>query len=109
MDSIEIEDIGNCIIKGFTDDGDYYYLLVRTILGITRIFQIGPLQDGVNTICYCYFQQIDYDDRKIDKIIDKFVDGKISFTQIEVIDTHCKDDYLTITNSLPDVREFLYD
>jgi len=49
MDSISIDNIGNCIIQAFNDDGDSFYLIIRTVLGISRIFQIGPIQDGAIT------------------------------------------------------------
>ena len=109
MDSVDIDDIGNCIIKAYTDDGDEYYLFIRTVLGVSRVFQIGPLEAGAVTHCSCFFKQLDYDDYKIDKIIDKFIDGNLGFTQIEVTDTKNTEDFIKITDTLPDIKEFLYD
>ena len=109
MDSISIDNIGNCIIQAFNDDGDSFYLIIRTVLGISRIFQIGPIQDGAITQCYCSFKQIDYDDYKIDKIIKKFIGTNSSITQINVIDINQKQDIIQITEKLPDMRNLLYD
>ena len=109
MDSVEIEDIGNCIIKAYTDFGEEYYLFIRTVLGVSRVLQIGPLGETITTHCSCYFKQLDYDDYKVDKIIDKFIDGNLGFTQIEVTDTNSKEDFKKITDTLPDIKEILYD
>ena len=109
LDSISLDDIGNCIIEAFTDEGDKHYLIIRTVLGVSRIFQIGPLQIGARTFCSCYFHQMDYDDHKVDKLIGKFVNGKNVFTQISVKDIKSKEDMLEITNDLPNLKEYLYD
>lgn len=109
LDSIEIDNIGNCIIEAFTDDGDVYYLIIRTVLGVSRIFQMGPIQNGATIECYCQFKQLDYDDYKIDKIINKFISGNQLITQINVFDIESKNDILEVTNKLPDMRSLLYD
>lgn len=38
LDSISIDDIGNFVLEAFTDDGEKYYLMIRTVLGVSRIF-----------------------------------------------------------------------
>ncbi len=109
LDTIEIEDIGNCIIEAYNDDGDLFYLIIRTVLGVSRILQFGPIQNGAVTECACSFKQMDYDDYKIDKLIDKFVDGKFNFSQIISTKIETKAQMQSITDTLPDIKEFLYD
>lgn len=43
MDSLEVEDIGNCSIRAFNDEGEEYILIIDTNVGITRIFTYGPI------------------------------------------------------------------
>ena len=80
LDSFSVEDVGNCIIITNNDENTKNYLMIRTVLGVSRILQIGPIEDGAITRCGCYFQQIDYDDVKLDKCIEKFVDSKADMT-----------------------------
>ena len=42
-DTIDIDDIGNCAINAFNDAGEEYYLVVKTVLGWTEIFEFGPI------------------------------------------------------------------
>ena len=80
MDSISVNDIGNVILDGYNDLGERYFLIIRTVLGISRILDFGPIQQGAPTYCQCTFQQMDYNDVKIDKIIDKFLNDKKMLT-----------------------------
>ena len=106
LDSISIDDIGNCIIQANTDLGDVWYLVIRTVLGVSRIFCAGPISDGVNLTCSYSFQQIDYDDSKIDKLISKFIGTHYDFTQISVVSFNdCQD----VVKQFPDIRSFFYD
>ena len=109
MDSFSIDDIGNFVLIGNDDDNNKFYLIIRTILGISRILQIGPIEDGAATFCSCTFRQMDYDDRKIDRMIDKFLSQNDDITQIQVFDIKTKNDLTEFTDSLPNIVEFLYD
>ena len=55
MDSISVNDIGNVILDGYNDLGDRYFLIIRTVLGISRILDFGPIQQGAHTYCQCTF------------------------------------------------------
>ena len=41
--NLEIDDIGNCCIKTFTDAGQYSILIIKTVMGESTIFTYGPL------------------------------------------------------------------
>lgn len=87
---ITISDIGNCVIRANPDVPKFTYLWIKTELGSTRILQVGPvlLDDALQfdqlTYCRdsfgCTFNSLGYDERKIGKIIDTFL-NKNGFTQ----------------------------
>lgn len=52
---------------------------------------------------------MDYNDVKIDKIIDKFLNDKKMLTQVTALDLKKKEDILSITDGLPNIVGFLYD
>ena len=109
MDSVSVDDIGNVVLDGYNDIGDRYILIIRTVLGISRILEFGPIQDGAHTYCKCTFQQMDYNDVKIDKIIDKFLNDKKMLTQVTANGIKKKEDIIPITDILPNIVGFLYD
>ena len=43
MDSVSVDDIGNVVLDGYNDIGDRYILIIRTVLGISRILDFGPI------------------------------------------------------------------
>lgn len=109
QDSFTIDDIGNFILEGYNDDGEAYYLIIRTVLGISRILTYGPFTNGAITKCQCSFFQIQYDDKKINNIIKKFVNEHQDLTQIEIFDLSTKKDVLQFTEKMKNIVEFLYD
>lgn len=86
-DSIEIEDIGNCCIKVFNDIGYYWYLIIETSLGDSYIKIFGPFNTDIkNYFIHGFnfnFSKIDYTERKLEKIIDNFInDPKKMVSQV---------------------------
>ena len=45
MDSVSIEDIGNCCLSASNDIGEFYFFISRSVLGVTRILEYGPFKD----------------------------------------------------------------
>ena len=109
MDSISIDNLGNFVLKAYNDLGDEYLLIVRTVMGVSRILEIGPIEQGARTAYSCRFDQMDYNEKSIDKIIKWFLNGSYGITQVEVFDTKSREDFESFTIGLPDVRDFLYD
>lgn len=74
-DALEVEDIGNCAIKAYNDAGFYWILIVKTCLGITRIFNYGPNIDDISAIINCStsIEQLNYNTKKIRKEINIFL------------------------------------
>ena len=85
---IEVEDIGNCAIKAFTDLGNEYILIIDTLLGWSRIFQYGPIRPDFDILPSAVkesYNKIPFDDRKIKNIIIKFLNME-GITQAFVVD-----------------------
>ena len=76
--SINIDDIGNCAIAAYSDLGAAYYLVIKTILGSTMVFEYGPIIQGSNVLpksVNCSFKRIEYRDTSIQKIIRTFLNN----------------------------------
>lgn len=77
-DSITLDNIGDCCIKAFNDGGFVFYLMTKTSMGFSKVYQYGPLDSDMN-ICNgysCSFQQIEYSEKVLSKIIDNFLNDK---------------------------------
>lgn len=77
---LEIDDIGNCVIKASAFDSSYY-LWVKTELGFTRILQIGPLLfkrdeefERVRNFDISY-SKIEYSEYQITRVIKQFLNN----------------------------------
>ena len=103
MDSIDIDDIGNCCISASNDIGEFYYFISRTVLGVTRIMEYGPFKDGSFPIhAEWLFDQFDYNEKKIYNRIDKFLNNKNRvITQVE------ETDYESIEDKIVDLKRYL--
>lgn len=102
---LEIENIGEVCLIANNDFLQEQILIIHTELGKTKIIQYGPIYvDNVQlpTNCVYSFSEIDYNEYKIDKAIEKFInDAKFRTTQVTVVDM---DDAL---DRIIDLREFL--
>lgn len=105
MDTFNIENIGECAIECCNDLGEAYYLWTTTSLGMTKILQYGPELDGIPpAYCNYSYQQFQYSEMKIDKLIAKFIgDPKKAITQIREIDPE------ELVMKLVDLKEFMLD
>lgn len=88
---IDVEDIGNTAIRGYSDNGFEYYLVVKTELGWTEIFEFGPVISDIEqlpkSVSYSY-DRIEYSENKISKRIDRFLNNNpITIAEIIDVDT----------------------
>lgn len=58
--NLDVEDIGDCIIKANNDLGIFYYLWVKTNYGESRIFELGPIVSEDNTKYLVKTFKLDY-------------------------------------------------
>jgi len=74
--TLEILDTGNVFLIGQDTLSQEYYLCIQTILGQTTIIKYGPIIPEItvmpNTCNYTY-SRIDYNERKIAKQIESFL------------------------------------
>ena len=90
MDSIDIDDIGNCIIQVFNDEGREWLMSINTKLGWTKIKTFGPFildSNQMDINFYYSTNEFEYKEKKIYKVIDDFINNpKKQITQIFIID-----------------------
>lgn len=103
--NLDIEDLGNCAIEANNDDGLFYYLLIETNLGFTKVFEYGPIQPDFHELpksVKCTFDRIEYTEAKLSKIIQNFLNGGFKgITQAQIID---KD---TLLDNCTDIIEYM--
>lgn len=106
-DELAIEDIGNCAIIANDDLNTRYFLLIRTVLGVTGVVEYGAYRDGkVVPSCQCSYMQFDYSEKKIYNIINKFLNNpRRCITQAQVYNEDMKDLVKMIKNPV----RFLFD
>lgn len=75
---LDIENTGNCAIEANDDLGNCYYLIIKTQLGQTIILEAGPYIPDLNILeksCSICYSRIEYDERKINKVINSFLNN----------------------------------
>ena len=86
LDSIDIDDIGNCCINSINDSGEEWFLIVKTCEGWTEITEFGPLLVDTGRLpSYFMYNRFSYDfsEKKISAVIDKFINNpKRAITQV---------------------------
>ena len=90
IDSIEIEDIGKCVIEACNDKGAFYYLIIRTVDGFSNILEYGPIVPDIKTLpnsVICDYTKMEFTEGKIGKIVEKFLnDSRRQITQAREVD-----------------------
>lgn len=77
LNNLNIDDIGNCALKGYLEDGTYYILIIDTVEGVSRIFECGPFFNNESgaipkkVVYTC--KRIMYSQVKVCSAIDKFL------------------------------------
>lgn len=73
---IDIENIGQCALEAFDCTQQCYYLIIRTILGESIIFEYGPIVPDINILpksFSCSISRIEYNEGRLKKIISTFL------------------------------------
>lgn len=80
QESIDIDDIGNTAIQCWSNYGETKVLIIKTMDGITEIIEFGPVNTDINElpdkVIYNY-QRFEFNQGKIIKIINKFINDEI--------------------------------
>ena len=77
---IEIESVGNVCLEAINeDDGLYYYLLIKTSLGTTSIFEYGPVIPDIDKLFDNYnisFIRQPFNEKKLNLFLKKWLNDK---------------------------------
>lgn len=76
--TIQIEDIGNSILQAINNKNEEYFLIIKTIDGMSHIIEYGPNLIDVNELCSSViykYNRIEYNERKLIRIIDSFINN----------------------------------
>lgn len=99
MDSIDIDDIGNCFLQIYNDEGKEWLMSVKTKLGWTIVKTFGPFILDSNTMDsnFSYFKkELEFKEKKLYNIIDDFINNPHKqITQIFIIDEDIFNDKLS--------------
>lgn len=98
--SIDIEDEGNCIIEAIDGNHLLHYLIIRTNLGITNIFILGPYIKDSNMLfksVQTSFKRITYKIENIRKAIKQFLNDPFK----NLIEARLVDVDTVIKNHIP--------
>ena len=105
---IEIDSVGNVCIEAVNEnDGLYYYLLIKTSMGTTSIFEYGPIIPDIDKLFDTYiisFNRLSYNEKKLNMFLNKWLNDRTKkITAAYVIDENkfldnYKDIYYTIKN-----------
>lgn len=88
--TLEVENVGECVIQANNDFGEEYYLIITTELGYTSILEYGPIVPDLDQLQPTYnirYSNFEYSQFKIEKTIDKFLnEAKRLITQAKIVE-----------------------
>lgn len=104
---LNIEDLGNCAIEAFNDEGSHYYLVIKTQLGQSIVMEAGPFAIDIPILeksVSVTYKRIEYNESKLKGIIEKFLNNPYrKITQAQEIEEN--DVYDNCINILDYVKE----
>ena len=85
---LDVENIGQCVLRARNDLGEEFYLIVVTELGWSEVLEYWPITPDLQLLPMNYqikYSRFEYNELKLERIIDKFLnDGKRGITQADV-------------------------
>ena len=69
---LEVENIGQCALRATNSLGEDYYLVIRTSLGKSYVFNYGPIIPDLEILpnrVFCSLERLDYNEAKLCKYI----------------------------------------
>lgn len=87
---VEVDEIGQFGLEAMNDDGFYYYMVVKTVLGSALVATCGPIIPDFMDIPNGFkisIETMPYKEDKLTKIINRFLnDGSKRLTQARTIE-----------------------
>lgn len=114
QNTLEIESVGNVCIEGIDmDDGLYYYLLIKTSMGTSSIFQYGPIVPDMKKSYNYYnvsYSKEQFNEKKLGMFISKWLNDRFrKISSARVIDEGSfLDNYIDIPYIINNYGEDIY-
>lgn len=76
---LDVEDISNCAVEANDDIGNYYYMIINSELGYSKILEFGPvsLDHSFLNTAYQKFKTIEYSQTKLKKVLFEFLNNDL--------------------------------
>lgn len=104
--TLEVEDIGNCVILGRNDMGEEYYFMTKSTMGQVEVIEYGPCIPDLDILPHSVallYDRFDFSSGKLEKRIDRFLNNpKRMLTQAETVDIE------VVRNSIPDLIDKVF-
>jgi hypothetical protein len=88
-ETIDVVDIGNTALRCRGKKLDFYYIILKTVMGKTSILKFGPVMPDIDILFNDFtvsYKKIDYKENLIEKEVDKFInDYKKEITLVEEV------------------------
>ena len=107
---LEVDNIGECVLRANNDVAEEFYLIIKTELGWTEVLEYGPCVPDLDLLQMNYqitYNKFEFNQGKIERIIDKFLNNpKRVITQAAVVELEDIYDFLVnpIDKVFPDGR-----
>lgn len=87
---LDVENIGECVLRGRNDLGEEFYLIIKSDMGWTEQINFGPVTPEVDILPFnisLTYARFEFNQAKLMRAIDKFLnDPKKMITQADVIE-----------------------
>ena len=85
---LEIDDLGNVAIKAIDNTGGIYYLIIKTLRGLSYILEYGPVAEGNELYqdISCKVINTQYNSKKLYKLIYSFLSYTHKITEALIVD-----------------------
>ena len=88
-EAIDVVDIGNTALRCHGKKLDFYYIILKTVMGKTHVIKFGPVMPDIDVLFNDFtvsYKKMDYKENLIEKEVDKFInDYKKEITLVEEI------------------------
>lgn len=86
---VDIENIGDFAIEASNDQGEFWYLVVRTLLGTVTLASCGPLVPDVELLpsgYSCVLNRMEYKEDRLEKTINVWLNDRSKLlTQAKIL------------------------
>lgn len=73
---LEVENVGNCAIQAFNDEGQEFALIIETNLGTCRLLSFGPVTPDFDLLpekLDIHFERVPFNEKKLHITVTRFL------------------------------------